>query len=154
MNLRFNLGKYRVVLYVRRVQRVIGINSNLKDGFHVPMLDIEGLSGREVVNEARRIMDLHSLGPCDIFSTGKSDHWHVYYMSRVPFRTLLRVMLDFRGSDPNHATWSSKRGHATLRFSEKTGRKISLYATLHSSVAQTFHPSEFDSFTDYQTGGL
>ena len=152
--LRWQIRNWNFVIQARKIQWAEGVNSDLADGKHVPMLDIEGLSARQVENEARRIQELFSLGSAHIFHTGKHDHWHVYYMTRVDFDTLITIMVNFANQDKKHTAWSASRGHATIRFSAKSGREIKFYTRLSSRFPDTFDPNEFDSFTKYQTGDL
>ena len=144
----------RFAVYARRVEKVKGVNSTLDNGYHMPMLDVEGLSLREVENEAARIVDMYNLGPAHIFNTGRPDSWHVYILTRCKFGMAMRIACEFRGVDPNHLVWSLKRGHFTLRFSGKRGRRIEWISVVPGRRPGNCEPSDLDSFVLYETASV
>ena len=150
---KFTMFGRRFALYWRKVEKVKGVNSNLSHGGHLPMLDVEGISLRQVENEARRIQIKYALGPAQIFSTGRPDHFHVYYLTNCTWGRCMQLACDFEGVDANHLVWSLKRKHFTLRFSTKSGRPIEPVAYLDSQWPQTASPEMLHSFTEYETAG-
>jgi len=137
---------------MRKVVRVRGVNSNLRDGDHCIMMDCEDCSLRQIVNEVARLQNFWQLGPADIFSTGDSDHWHVYIWTRMEWRRCLQVMLNCVYEDYKHVMFSMKRRHATLRLSDKGGHSVGYCISITSIYPATCSNKELVSFTEYQTG--
>ena len=150
---KFNLWGRRIAFYARKVERVKGVNSNLAHGGHMPMLDIEGTSLRQVIAETRRIQDMYNLGPAQIFESGRPDHWHVYYLTVCTWKRCIQLACQFEGVDPNHLVWSLKRKHFTLRFSTKGGRPIAPVALVEGAAGPTAFPEMLRSFVEYETAG-
>lgn len=151
---KFNLLGYRLAFYGRRVEYVKGVNSNLDNGKHALLLDVEGISLRQVESEAARMISRYNLGPAQIFDTGRPDSWHVYFLSAHEWKEALRLASSFYGVDAHHLVWSLRRGHFTLRFSTKKGRKIEWAAYVPSEREPDYGPHDLHSFTKYQTSGL
>ena len=91
----FNLFNRRIVLYCRKVERVAGLNSTLKDGLHIGMVDIDRDSVENLLNETEHVMSKYRVGRADIMSTGKPGGYHVYLWGRLTFQESLRAMLEF-----------------------------------------------------------
>lgn len=152
--LKFSMFGRRIAFYMRKVQSVKGVNSDLPDGKHIPMLDVDDRTLRQVENEAARVQDRFGLGPAHIFSTGRPGGWHVYFLSRVDWKEAMRIAVDFDGTDTAHLVWSLRRGHFTLRFGRKSGRPVEFVSLIDSVIRPTAWPHELASFTLYETAGL
>ena len=150
----FNVFNRRIVLYCRRVERVAGLNSTLKDGKHIGMVDIDRDSLENVIKETEHVMSKYRVGRADIMSTGKPGGYHVYLWGRLSFKESLQAMLEFTRVDLQHVRWTIKRGHATLRLSAKSGRKITKVETLHNDAYEETFMHDLKSWVKYQTGGL
>ena len=150
----FNVFNRRIVLYCRKVEQIKGLNSTLKDGSHIGMVDIDGDELPYVIEETKRVMWQYRIGRADIMSTGKPGGFHVYLWGRLTFQESLRAMLEYPTVDLQHIRWTIKRGHATLRLSAKSGRKITKVETLHNDAYEETFMHDLKSWVKYQTGGL
>ena len=148
---KFKIFNYRVMIYARRVYGTAGINSNLKDGLHVPMFDLDKINIRELETEALRIGELYRLGDAVILSTGRQDSYHLYFMNRLPFRKCLEIGVTCAAVDLKHIQFSIKRGHFTLRSMPKKGRTPYLVSIIRSKNPSDFSPKDFTSFVLYET---
>ena len=150
--IKFDVFGRRFVVYFRKVQEVKGLNSELKDGYHIGMVDIDGDDLPYVIEETKRVMWQYRVGRADIMSTGKPGGFHVYLWGRFTFQESLRLMLEYPTADLQHIRWTIKRGHATLRLTPKEGRKITKLETLYNDAYEETQMTDLKSWVKYQTG--
>ena len=151
MYLRFKLFSCRIVLYIRKVKPVLGVNSTLKTGLHIPMFEYDHINFRELLTEIRFLQELYRLGDCHILSTGRPDSYHVYYLSALSWRKALQVCATSQIIDLKHLGFSISRGHFTLRLSRKGNRKIDLTDIIKSSFGNTADIKDLQSYVIYET---
>lgn len=150
--IRFDIFGRRFVVYFRKVQEIKGLNSECKDGSHIVMVDIDDEPLQGVQVDCYKVMAEHMIQHAEIMSTGKPNGWHVYLWKGFTFRESLQIMLEFEHCDLNHVRWTIKRGHATLRLTDKQGRKIRKVKTLHSPGTRDMTLKDLKSWVKYQTG--
>lgn len=150
--IKFDLFGRRFVLYFRKTVEVKGLNSECKDGSHIVMVDIDQAPLQHVKVDCYKVMAEHQIQTADIMTTGKPGGWHVYLWKGFTFRESLQVMLQFADCDLNHVRWTIKRGHATLRLTDKQGRRVRRMETLHSPGTRDKHLHDLKSWVKYQTG--
>ena len=150
--IKFDLFGRRFVLYFRKVIVVKGLNSECKDGTHIGMVDIDNDDIQYLREELKRVMFTYGVPRADIMSTGKPGGYHVYLWKGFTFRESLRVMLEFPTCDLAHVRWTIKRGHATLRLTDKKGRRIKILETLHRGGNDERQLYDLKSWVKYQTG--
>lgn len=148
------IGKHKWVLYHERVERVHGINSTLKDGRHIIMVDIDRQSYDSIAAEMEDWMIVYNARRADLVSTGKPYGWHVYIWKAVDFKESLKCMLDFSRVDMQHVRWTIKRGHATLRTGPKRGRKVTKVLTLRQSGIGGPTHKDLKTWVEYETANV
>ncbi len=151
MFFRFKLFNRRIAIYSRRVQSILGVNSNLKDGNHIIMLDCDDVYLADLKEELRRLQIRYRLPSGRIASTGRFNSWHVYYWVRLPFREALTVAVDCKYCDWKYIYFSTLRKHFTLRVSDKAMRKIVPVDIVHSYIDDTSNPDDIASAVKYET---
>lgn len=139
------------MIYSRRVQTVKGVNSNLLDGNHCIMFDVDDCNIRTLEQELVSLQEYYNLGRALIFSTGRADSYHVYFLNRVSWRQAVMVAVSCRYVDLKHIQFSLKRGHFTLRISSKKNRKIELVSVIESKHPSDITKEDFSSFVIYET---
>lgn len=152
MYLRFKLFKLRFVFYIRRVTTVNGVNSNLKDGNHIPMLDFDGATLKETRMEVYRLQKQYKLGKASICSTGRPKSYHVYFWNVCTWQQAVQIVASSRLGDLKHLQFSLRRGHFTLRISDKKSRKIECIEEINYNNYQTCSHEDLISFVTYETG--
>ena len=150
--IRFVLFGRRFVVYFRKVQEIKGLNSECKDGTHIVMVDIDDDTYSSVQEDVRTVMERHHIPRADIMSTGKPGGFHVYLWKGFKFRETLNIMMEFPTLDLNHLRWTIKRGHATLRLTDKQGRKVRKETTLCGLGLGERYLTDLKSWVKYQTG--
>lgn len=148
------IGKHKWVLYHEKVERVHGVNSTLKDGRHIIMVDIDRQSYDSIAEEMQGFMQLYDAARADLVSTGKPYGWHVYIWKAVPFKESVQCMLDFSHVDMQHVRWTIKRGHATLRTGPKRGRKVKHVLTLHNPGMKGPTHKDLKTWVEYETANV
>lgn len=152
MYLRFKLFGLRFVWYVRRVTTVNGVNSNLKNGLHIPMLDFDGCTLKECRMEVYRLQKQYKLGKASICSTGRPKSYHVYIWNSCTWQQAVQIVASSRLGDLKHLQFSLRRGHFTLRISDKKSRKIECIEEIDFNQYQQVDHTDLESFVTYETG--
>lgn len=147
----FKLFGHRIVVYNRKVQKVNGVNSNLKDGNHIIMLDFDEATLKQTRIEIIRLQKLYRLGTASIVSTGRPLSYHVYIWNRCTWRQAIQIAASCRYMDLKHLEFSLRRGHFTLRISEKNSRVIKVIEEVVSPYNVTTSFAELESFVIYET---
>lgn len=150
--IRFDLFGRRFVVYFRKVQEIKGLNSECKDGTHIGMVDIDDDDIVYLREELKRVMFVYGIPRADIMSTGKPGGFHLYLWKGFTFRESLKVMMEFSTCDLAHIRWTIKRGHATLRLTDKGGRKIKKIETIYRGGDGERQLWDLKSWVRYQSG--
>ena len=130
---------------------ILGVNSNLKNGLHIPMLEFDDVNLRCLFAEIKNLQDRFRLGQAVIVSTGRFDSYHVFFKNQVTWKNAIKICAESELYDLKHLQFSLKRGHFTLRLSSKGGRKNELVDIIESDYASNCEFSDFDSFVLYET---
>ena len=133
MYLRFKLFGRRFVMYQRKVVTVKAVNSSLDEKYHIPMIDCDTINIINLMNEVSRLQQLFELGDASICSTGRPSSFHVYFWTRVTWRQAVMVASMCHYVDLKFLEFSLRRGHFTLRISDKKGRPIKEIMYIKSS---------------------
>lgn len=151
MYLRFKILNRRIVFYSRKVIAVLGVNSNTKDGLHLPMLEFDDISFRDLLTELRELQEVFRLGEIIIVSTGRADSYHAIVCSSLQWQEAVRVVAYSKYADLKHLQFSLKREHFTLRLSPKGSRAIELVDILPSRYESKAKISDLEGFVIYET---
>lgn len=104
-------------------QRLHGITSLLPNGMHFILVDFENCSFEEVVEESKYVQQKYGLSNIYIYSDAERS-FRVFCYSIVDFKTLLKIILDFKHSDMIFFNYTVRRKKATARISRKKGRPL------------------------------
>lgn len=151
MYLRFRFLNHRIVFYNRRIYETGGINSNLKNGLHVPMFDFDYINIRELETEMMRLRDEFNLGQILIMNTGKYDSYHGIVLNAMSWRDAVALVASCKYTDLKHLQFSLRRGHFTLRVLPKAGRKLYLTSIIRSENPSDVRIKDIDSYVLYET---
>jgi hypothetical protein len=149
--LRTKLLNFRIVFYWRKVTEVSGVNSVTKDGFHIPMIDTDECSLAQCIEEIRKLQRVYKLGAASICSTGRPDSYHIYIWTKMSWKDAIQVVSSCKIGDLKHLYFSLRRGHFTLRISDKKGRKVKLIEEVVSKYKSNCDFNDLDSFVKYET---
>lgn len=150
----FKLFNRRVVIYIRKVIPINGVNSNLSNDHHVPMLDFDNATRKQTRIEIIRLQKIYRLGTASIVSTGRPKSYHVYFWNRCTWRQAIQICASCKYGDLKHLQFSLRRGHFTLRLSDKNTREIKCIEEVNSPYKTTSCPEELQSFVKYETAAL
>lgn len=148
----WNFHGYRFMFYCRRVQKTLGVNSILKNGYgHMIMLDCEGCDITEIISDIKRMQQKHALPVAHLCDTGRYDHWHVIFFTNCHWRNAIRIAADCNYEDLNHLKFSLQRGWFTLRLSIKNGADIKYHSIIESPFPDESKITDLKSIVKYET---
>lgn len=151
MYIRFKLFGHRIVFYSRKVIPILGINSTLRNGKHMPMIETDYCNIRELETIARNMQDEYKLGDAYILNTGRDDSYHLIFFSGLSWRDCVKVCTSCPRIDMKHLYFSLQRVHFTLRLSKKAGRKLDVVSIIKSQYSNTCSPLDLQSYVIYET---
>ena len=115
-----NYGFSTLILFAL-TQRLHAITSFLPNGMHFILADIENCSFEQVVEEAEYVQQKYGLSNMYIYSDTERSY-RVFCYSIVDFKTLLKILLDFKHLDMVFFSYTVRRKKATARISKKKDR--------------------------------
>lgn len=151
MYVRFKIFNRRIVFYNRKVTHVVGVNSLLKDGRHVPLIDCDEITLDELKVEVQRLLSQFHLTHASIVSTGRPNSYHVYLWHAVTFRKAIEIVAACRYTDLKHLHFSIRRGYFTLRISKKMNRDVKLVHWFPENDSPSIAYKDLCKFSYYET---
>jgi len=88
---------------------------------HIILADVENCSTEEVIEEAKYVQQKYGLSNFYIYSDAERS-FRVFCYSLVKYKTLLKILLDFKHLDMVFFDYTVKRKKATLRYGKKMDR--------------------------------
>ena len=128
-----------------------GVNSITKDGLHIPLLDLDECNLSQCIDEVKELLTRYRLGKASICSTGRQNSFHVYIWNKVSWRKAIEIVSSCKLIDLKHLQFSLRRGHFTLRISDKKSRSINLLCNVFSPFETTAEIKDLKSFVTYET---
>jgi len=118
-----HFGKHGFSLLVlfAKTQRLEAISTLLPSGKHFILADVENCSIEEVIDEAKYVQRKHGLSHMYIYSDAERS-FRIFCYSLVDYKTLLKILLDFKHLDMIFFAYTVRRKKATLRISQKENR--------------------------------
>jgi len=119
-----HFGKHGFSLLVlfAKTQRLEAITTLLPNGTHFILADVENCSFEEVVEEAKYVQQKHGLSNMYIYSDMERS-FRIFCYSLVDYKTLLKILLDFKHLDMVFFDYTVRRKKATLRYGKKENRQ-------------------------------
>ena len=126
-----------------KMERVVGINSLLRDGEHILLWDFDEMSLPMVEGALLEVQ--HRFGLPDIYilrSNGEGTHYHAYCFERVTIQEAVRIIASTRGIDLPFLAWGILRGYFTLRAFSETREPPELVKVLRSPYEDSARPDD------------
>lgn len=108
---------------IRGIVSTVNYNDVVPERTHIVMLDCENCTLEELEKWLKIAKKKYGLGIIYIVSD-KDFSYRVWCMTRVTFKTLLKIILDCPYMDWNFFVYTVRRREATLRVSPKADRQI------------------------------
>lgn len=125
IQIRKNWGDILLYFLLTRTERVEGIASDLMDtSNHIILWDFDDIKLSDVEKSLRRVKEKYGLNDIFIMSD-KEGSYRAMCFDEKPFNEYLKILLDTVGLDYMFFKWTVKRDYATIRATDKSGRKIS-----------------------------
>lgn len=151
INIRLRFGHYTFFMALSKTQKLKGITSKVVDAkdMHYIFFDIENTTIQEVILSLRKMQYEHKLGDI-IIESDYPTSFRAFCFSKRPFKEYLRILLDTPNICYNFFYWTVYRGSATIRTSQKQGRRIQ-HAILLKGYEKTEMPKNIIQ-VNYETG--
>jgi hypothetical protein len=151
MIFKIRIGHWRFTFTFAPITDVIGVNSNIENGWHIPMWDFDDVGFSDVETALLIQQREWRLPNIYILSTGKPRHYIAYCFKEMLWRACVALVAGTGFVDPNFFKYGVYREHWTLRVSPKEGRKPKLVKVLYSNIPEDCSIDELNSWTKYET---
>ena len=116
---RFYIGSYKLGFSFSKIERVVGVNSTLKDGNHILMWDLDNTTFEKVRDTLLAVQLRHKLPRMYILETKEGTNFIAYCFTRLPFLKAASIIADTEGIDYQFFRFGVYREKFTLRVSGK-----------------------------------
>lgn len=151
MIFKFRLWKFRITFTFARVIDVIGVNSKLSDGYHIPMWDFDGKKLMDVVDALNEQQKRYNLSVIYVLETTPNENYIAYCFTKLSWFDTQKVVITTEGVCHNFVKFGVIRGHFTLRVSPKCGRKPKLVTVIPSVFPADLTVDDLNSWVKYET---
>lgn len=106
---------------VVRVEETVGLNSNLPDGYHVLMWDVDNIAEEQLWNELENLRVNFQLPQIYAFKSSMTGHYHAICLRRSTWREAILAAGSLEHTDDQWLKGGVVRGYFTLRIGLKHG---------------------------------
>ena len=151
ITLRRKIGNLLIYGFITRTQSVTGLISKIPNGLdqHYPLWDFDNSNLDEVMESLETAKNDFMLNNIYIMSD-KEGSYRAFSLTPVDFRTLLGIIIFTKGTDFQFFNWTVKRGYATIRMTEKIGRRDNKIITCIGNATEKLDLNKIQ-FVDYST---
>lgn len=147
---RNRIGPWRVVLSIGKVTSVQGINSELKSGWHIIMWEFDETSWEKVRSALLIAQTNFGLPGIYTVRSHPGGGFHAYCLLSVPWIRSVHIVSGTALVDPGYISMAARRGHWTLRLTDKGQGAPEHWTTLPSWVAETADMLDLKSYVHYE----
>ena len=151
MILRFRLFNWRFTFVAAPVVDIIGVNSLLPDGNHIPMWDFDNVNFWQVHDALLHVQRVYHLPNIYILETKPKTNFIAYCFKRLPWRKVVEIIAYTPHVDWYFFKYGVYREKFTLRVSAKEGRKPRLVYILRSPEPEDVFIEDLKSWVKYET---
>lgn len=142
---------YKIGFSIAKIERVVGVNSTLKDGNHLLMWDFDDTTLETVTQSLLKVQLKYELPRVYILETKEATNYIAYCFTRLPFLTVVSIIADTEGVDYQYFRFGVYREKFTLRVSAKGRGKPRLVRILPGAVANQAGIEDFATWVSYET---
>lgn len=151
MILRHKFRSWRVTFAVVKVEETVGLNSNLPDGNHILMWDFDLITETQMIEELRKLQQVHHLPDIYVFLSSEAGHYHALCLERSTWKDAIAYVNEPEGVDRQWFKGGVVRGYFTLRIGLKHSVEPRAQYKLDGSVAESVSMSELVNYDRYET---
>jgi len=148
---RLTIGSLRMTFSCARITKVIGVNSELKDGNHIIMWDFDDVPLDNVRYALRVVQTRYWLSEIIILKTKEPDSYNAWCFTSVSWEKAIEVVAATAFVDWGFFRYSVWRYHFTLRTSPKNGRDSKVVARLEGYELPTAKIEDLKYWIEYET---
>lgn len=148
---RLTIGDLRMTFSCARITKVIGVNSELKDGNHILMWDFDDVPLEWVKIALWHVQARYFLSDIIILETKETGSFNAWCFTRVPWTRAVEIVAATAYIDWGFFRYSVWRYHFTLRTSPKNGRDSHVIARLEGYELPTAKVEDLKYWVEYET---
>jgi len=152
INLRAKIKNYTVFFMVSKTQTLKGITSKVVKGKdkHYIFWDFENCTQQQALETLMEVQQEFKLGMIFLLSDYPKSY-RAFCFSQRTFKEFLHILLHTKYVCWNFIYWTIQRGSATLRTSQKEGRKIQQIQAIITGYENVYIPQTINTVI-YDTG--
>ena len=131
------------------VTKVLGVNSNLKNGRHIIMWEFDETNGPEVEKALWAAQVCYRLPDIHIARSHPEGGFHAYCFKALSFVETLHIVSGTALVDPGYITLCAMRQHWTLRLSDKGQGQPEFEKILPGYGKPTAEPGDLVGIVEY-----
>jgi len=151
MIFKLRIAHWRFTFTLAPVIDVVGVNSILPDGKHIPMWDFDDIPLDRVIYQLCGLQEAGELSNIYILQTGLKDHYIAYCFTSLDWRHCKMAVCAAYDVDENFFKYGVYRDHFTLRVSAKEHGKPKLVAIIRGAVPSNCSVRILQSWVKYET---
>ena len=151
MIVKATIGRWRFTFSMAPITKVVGLNSTLIDGNHMPMWDFDNVPIQKVREALREVQNRYNLPTIRIASSGRKDGWLALCLKRVDWKTEIAIIASTKYVDADYVKFGIYRGHFTIRITPKAFLRVKYHSKLFSPHREDVTLVHLRSFTQYET---
>lgn len=148
---RLTLGSLRLTFSCAKITKVIGVNSELKDGNHILMWDFDDVPLLSVIHSLKMVQAQYQLSDITILRTKEPDNYNAWCFTKTPWAKAIEIAAATDYIDWGYFRYSVWRYHFTLRTSPKAGRESKPVAILEGYRKPTASVQDLKYWVEYET---
>lgn len=148
---RVTIGDIRITFTVARVAKVIGVNSTLESGSHIPMWDFDNVPLDYVKDALRKVQARYFLSDIYILRSSEPDNYIAYCFTAKDWHDVVMIIAQTEYVDWNFFKYGVYRERFTLRVSAKKDGLPYLVAKLDGYDKPNCTPEDLNSWVRYET---
>ena len=151
MILRYTIKGLRLSFSMSRVNEVIGVNSMVGDGFHIPMFDFDNTDLETVSNALSVIQIRYGLSDIYILETKPDSNYIAYCFTALPLLKVIEIVAATHGIDFYFLKYGVYREKFTLRITPKGDRSIKLVRVIPGFRLSNCEVEDLHRYVKYET---
>lgn len=148
---RLTIGDLRMTFSCAHITRVVGVNSELKNGNHILMWDFDDVPLEDVKRALHIVQTRYFLSDIYILETKEKRNFCAYCFTAVDWQRAVEIMAATQFVDWGYFRYSVWRYHFTLRVSPKNGRDSKMVAFLEGYKLPTAKIEDLKYWVEYET---
>lgn len=146
-----HIGRYQFHFGVSKLQWVDGVCSNLENGKHILMWDLDEVDEEVAMVALLTVQHRYNLPQIYLLQSSMPNNWIAYCFKALDWQQAFGIVTLTEAVDWQFVKHSCARNYFTLRVGKKRGNEPLLYTVLESDYSEDCSVDELTRFVKYQT---